>query len=78
MQGWYLGRLCEEYSVTPLHMLQELRDDPEQWAVQIAEMRAYARAKARVDAATKDDQVDHADPFVRRVVVTQAALLREG
>jgi hypothetical protein len=57
-------------------MVQELRDDPEQMAVQILELRAYARTKALVDRATDAKDLPPGDALVARVIRTQAAILR--
>jgi hypothetical protein len=57
-------------------MVRELSDDPEQMAVQILELRAYARTKAMVDRAKDATELPPGDALVGRVIQTQAAILR--
>jgi hypothetical protein len=81
VQLWDLGVLADEYHRTPFEMQRELEQDPEQLAVQILDLRAYARTKAAIDAAVKDNrgaEIDDGNPLVQRVVETQATLLRKG
>ena len=74
-----IGRLCEEFpGVAPAALVRELETDPEQWAVRIAEARAYERAYRAMHAAKSDDDLDPRDPMLARVKRTQAAILREG
>ena len=68
--------MCEEFGCRPSEMVQELSDDPEQLAVQILELRAYARTKALVDRAKDANDVPQGDALVGRVIRTQAAILR--
>lgn len=68
--------MCEEFGCLPLAMVRELGDDPEQMAVQILELRAYARTKALVDRATDAKELPPGDALVARVMRTQAAILR--
>lgn len=69
--------MCEEFSCLPLAVVRELSDDPEQLAVQILELRAYARAKALVDRAGDQKDLPLGDALVQRVMTTQAAILSE-
>jgi hypothetical protein len=73
---WQVGRICEEYSCLPLAAVRELSDDPEQMAVQILELRAYARTKARMDVAKDAKDLPPGDAIVARVLRTRAALRR--
>jgi hypothetical protein len=75
---WRISRLCEEFGRTPVEIERELAEDPEQLLVQVAELRGYARAKAAVDAAESDADMDERSPFVVRVKRVIGTLLREG
>ena len=50
-QLWIVSRICEEFTVTPQQAERLLLDDPEDRAVEIIELRAYAAAKANYDQA---------------------------
>ena len=78
MYLWLIGRICEEFSCLPLAAVRELSDDPEQMAVDILELRGYARTKAQVDRAETKADLPGSDPLVQRVMRTQAAILREA
>lgn len=74
-----MSRLCEEFGCTPLQMVRELESDPEQWAVQIADMRGFARAKALLDRpGVTDADVPPDDPYVARAKAAMGRQLREG
>jgi hypothetical protein len=50
-----VGRLCEEFQCLPTEAWRELRRLPAGFLETIIEYRAYARAKAMVDAADTAD-----------------------
>jgi len=51
----FIGRLCEEFSCVPTAAYREWLRCPAGFLEQIVEFRAYARAKARYDAATSSE-----------------------
>jgi hypothetical protein len=71
---WLLSRLCEELGV-PLVAGGAL-DQPLALALDVLELRAYARAKAALEAAEKPEDVPRT-PAVGWVGEVQAALWQE-
>lgn len=67
--------MCEEFHCLPSQAVRELMDDPSQIALDIMELRAYARAKECLDNAKDPKDVpDH--PMIDRVFEIQAELLK--
>lgn len=52
-----MARVCEEFGCVPSVAIRELEDGPAELIWDIVELRAYARAKATVERATKDKDV---------------------
>jgi hypothetical protein len=81
VQQWEIGRLCEEFHALPLAVTQELRDDPEQLAVRIVELRGFARAKAAYDNILQLEAGARRrllqDPMVQRVKAVEFAAAEE-
>lgn len=74
---WLLSRISEEFHVTPVEAEALLLDDPEDLALRIVELRAYAHAKDHYDAAGgKIDQLDQS-PIMDLVLENVFALHRE-
>ncbi len=72
-----LSRLCEAFpGVAPTRMLWELEHDPNQWALQILEVRAYERAKDLVDQTKKQEDLPQS-PLIDEVLDNRFALNRE-
>lgn len=60
-----LSRLCRHFpGISPLRVLWELEHDPEQWMVQIAEVRAYEDARDLVARMKSEDDLPKDDPMV--------------
>ena len=74
---WALSRLCEEYHVTPDEAERMWLDDPEDRAVRILELRAYARAKQQYDQVggkiEKLEQSDLMDTVIENVFALHKA-----
>lgn len=68
------SRLCEEF---PGSLPSQVEAEPLKQMLQIAEMRALARAKEQLDAATKDDEKPRG-PMGRIVEQLKAEQLREA
>ena len=54
---WIVSRVCEEFSCLPSEALRELLDDPNNMALDIIELRAYARTKQQIDDAKKQEDM---------------------
>lgn len=54
---WIVSRICEEFSCLPSEALRELLDDPNNMALDIIELRAYARTKQQIDDARKQEDM---------------------
>lgn len=50
---WIVSRVCEEFGCLPSDAVRELMDDPAGLALDVMELRAYARAKEALDSAKK-------------------------
>ena len=59
----------------PSEALKELLDDPKQMALDILELRAYARAKEVLDNAKRPEDVPHS-PMIDRVFLIQHEILK--
>lgn len=70
-EAWLISRLCEEFGCRP----SEALDEPAALTLEIMELRAYARAKAELEAAQKEEDVPRT-PMVERVWEVQHALLQ--
>jgi hypothetical protein len=72
---WVVSRICEEFHCLPTAALTELLDDPAGMAIEILELRAYARAKESLDnAKSKNDVPD--SPMIDMVMEIQADLAK--
>lgn len=54
---WLISRVCEEFGCLPSEAVRELMEDPTQLALDILELRAYARAKAALEQAERPEDV---------------------
>lgn len=72
---WIISRICEEFNCLPSAALRELMNDPAQMAIDIMELRAYARTKEAIDNAHSDKDIP-ASPMVDQVFSIQAELLK--
>tara|TARA_R110000824_G_scaffold38438_2_gene117406 strand:- start:1527 stop:1832 length:306 start_codon:yes stop_codon:yes gene_type:complete len=73
-QLWIVSRICEEFTVTPQQAERLLLDDPEDRALDIVELRAYAAAKAHYDqAGGKVDELEQT-PMMDQVIENVFAL----
>lgn len=61
-----MSRLCEEFHCLPTEAVRELEEGIPGLAYDVLELRAYARAKAALDAAEKKEDVP-ISPMVARV-----------
>ena len=69
-----VSRICEEFTVTPQQAERLLLDDPEDRALDIVELRAYAAAKAHYDqAGGKVDELEQT-PMMDQVIENVFAL----
>ncbi len=76
---WMVSRVCEEFNVLPTRALWELEHDPEQMALRIIELRAYAAAK-RAYAEVKPGEFEalaQRMPMVLQVRDIEHALAKE-
>ncbi len=77
---WVVSRTCEEFNCLPSQAVKELLDDPTNLAIDIMELRSYARAKELLDNAKKPEDVPKS-PAIDEVWMVQHELLkrrREG
>jgi len=72
---WVVSRICEEFHCLPTAALAELLDDPAGMAIEILELRAYARAKESLDNAKSKNDVP-SSPMVDMVMEIQAELAK--
>jgi hypothetical protein len=63
---WVISRICEEFNCLPSQALNEMLDDPSSMALEIIELRAYARAKELIDTTDKQDKLPN-NPMIDRV-----------
>ena len=63
---WIISRICEEFNCLPSAALRELMNDPAQMAIDIMELRAYARTKEMLDNAQNKADVKNT-PMVEKV-----------
>lgn len=56
---WVVSRICEEFGCLPSEALRELLDEPRGMALDIIELRAYARTKAQMDEAKRPEDMPH-------------------
>lgn len=68
-EAWLISRLCEEFGCRP----SEALDEPAGLTLEIMELRAYARAKAELEAAQKEEDVPRT-PMVERVWEVQGEI----
>ena len=54
---WVVSRVCEEFKCLPSQAVEELMNDPSHLALDIMEIRSYARAKEILDNAKKAEEV---------------------
>lgn len=55
-----MSRVCEEFHCLPSRAMWELENDPDQWALQIIPLRAYAGAKSEYDGIASAEQMAQA------------------
>lgn len=72
---WIVSRICEEFHCLPSEAKKELLDDPSQMALDILELRAYARAKKVLDNAKRSEDVPDS-PMIDRVFLIQHEILK--
>jgi len=70
-----VSRICEEFHCLPTEAVKELLDDPLNMALEIMELRAYARAKEVLDNAKSKNDVP-SSPMVDMVMEIQAELAK--
>ncbi len=73
---WIVSRVCEEFSCLPSAAVNEIMDDPNNYALDILELRAYQRAKEALDNAKKPTDVPKT-PMVEKVWEVQAELHKQ-
>ncbi len=73
---WAVSRVCEEFHCLPSAAVNELMDDPDRLALEIIELRAYARAKEQLDNAKKSTDVPKT-PMIEKVWEVQAELHKQ-
>lgn len=71
---WIISRICEEFHCLPSQAEKELFDDPKQMALDILELRAYARAKEMLDNAKRPEEVPDS-PMIDRVFLIQHEIM---
>lgn len=74
-EEWLVSRLCEEFNCLPSAAVRELEEGIPGLAYDVMELRAYARAKAALDAAEKPEDVP-TSPMVARVWAVMAEIHR--
>jgi hypothetical protein len=72
---WVVSRICEEFHCLPTAAVNELFDDPGGMAIEILELRAYARAKEALDNAKSKNDVP-SSPMVDKVMEIQSELVK--
>lgn len=72
---WLVSRACEEFSCLPSQAVRELLDDPQQLALDVMELRAYARTKDALDNAKRPED-EPSGPMVEVVWDVMNELLR--
>ncbi len=72
---WVVSRICEEFHCLPTAAINELFDDPSGMAIEILELRAYARAKEALDNAKSKNDVA-GSPMVDLVMEVQEELVK--
>ena len=72
---WLISRICEEFHCLPSEALTELLDEPRGMALDILELRAYARAKEAMDNAKRKEDIPDS-PMVGQVWEVQHELMR--
>ena len=51
---WVVSRICEEFHCLPTEAVNEMLDDPCNMALDILELRSYARMKDQIDRTKKE------------------------
>ena len=72
---WVVSRVCEEFGCLPSEALRELLDEPRGMALDILELRAYARTKEQMDHAKEQTDMP-SGPMAEWVWKIQAELHR--
>lgn len=72
---WLVGRVCEEFGCLPSEAARELETDPERMALEIMELRAYARASQYLKQCVKAGEKPEHSRMVEWVMRVKAALL---
>ena len=73
---WWVGVLCEEFHCLPQAVLREIEDAPVGLLEHIVEMRHYARAKARYEAAKDRSEISD-DPLTQVVQAIEFEIAQE-
>jgi len=71
---WIISRVCEEFHCLPSQAEAEL-DNPDSIALEIIQLRAYAKTKAQIDRAKSEDDMPDG-PMVDLVFDIQAELFQ--
>lgn len=77
---WVISRLCESFGGYPTRALWELQNDPDQMALQILELRAYADARQQYRACKDAEDVTKAikrNPMVQLVIDMEHGIAAE-
>lgn len=74
---WLMSRICEEFHCLPATGERLLLDDPEQDALEILSLRAYARAKSAYDAVNGEIDKLEKTPLMDQVIQNDYALHKE-
>ncbi len=73
---WVISRVCEEFHCLPSQAVKEIMTDPNQMALEIMQLRNYARAKEALDNAKNADEIPDS-PAIDQVWMVQAEIVRK-
>lgn len=73
-EEWVVSAVCEAFSCLPSQALRELETADADLVFTILDLRAYARAKAEVDAAQKQSDLKMTPAIVRVFQIEADAL----
>jgi len=70
---WLISRICEEFHCLPSQAIREWDDDAYGLALDVIELRGYARAKRAWDDATDAQDADATDRLLQDEAVQTVA-----